>query len=42
MASLAPPGSSSIIQNSRKALGFMKKAMKYKHNFIQFFAMTEI
>ncbi|XVF35873.1 hypothetical protein REPUB_Repub19eG0009000 [Reevesia pubescens] len=42
MASSAPPGSSTTGQNARKSLGFMKNAVKYKHNFIQFFAMTGI
>ncbi|KAB2075888.1 hypothetical protein Goshw_011813 [Gossypium schwendimanii] len=42
MASSAPPESSSTVQNARKPLGFMKNAVKYKHNFIQFFAMTGI
>ncbi|KAA3476293.1 cytoplasmic tRNA 2-thiolation protein 1-like protein [Gossypium australe] len=42
MASSAPPESSSTVQNARKPLGFMKNAVKHKHNFIQFFAMTGI
>ncbi|KAK8596601.1 hypothetical protein V6N13_001216 [Hibiscus sabdariffa] len=42
MASSAPPGSSSTVPSSRKPLGLMKNALKYKHNFIQFFAMTGI
>ncbi|XVE94461.1 hypothetical protein REPUB_Repub02eG0010700 [Reevesia pubescens] len=42
MASSAPPGSSTTGQKPRQSLGFIKNAVKYKHNFIQFFAMTGI
>ncbi|XWS25979.1 hypothetical protein CRYUN_Cryun27aG0114100 [Craigia yunnanensis] len=42
MASSASPGSSNLGQNARKSLGLMKNAVKYKHNFIQFFAMAGI
>lgn len=42
MASSVPPGSSTTGQNARKPLGLLKNAVKYKHNFIQFFAMTGI
>ncbi|XVE56242.1 hypothetical protein DITRI_Ditri03aG0222600 [Diplodiscus trichospermus] len=42
MASSAPPGSSTAGKNARKPLGFMQNAVKYKHNFVQFFAMTGI
>ncbi|XWS14400.1 hypothetical protein CRYUN_Cryun35bG0006100 [Craigia yunnanensis] len=42
MASSAPLGSSTTGKNARKPLRFMKNAMKYKHNFVQFFAMTGI
>ncbi|GMI96888.1 hypothetical protein HRI_003358100 [Hibiscus trionum] len=42
MTSSAPSDSSSTVPNARKSLGFMKNAIKYKHNFIQFFAMTGI
>ncbi|PHT85016.1 hypothetical protein T459_13459 [Capsicum annuum] len=41
-----PPSSSSATgggyQNSNKSLGFFANAMKRKHSFIQFFAMTGI
>ncbi|GMJ15399.1 hypothetical protein like AT1G20430 [Hibiscus trionum] len=42
MASSVPSDSPFTIPNARKSLRFMKNAIKYKHNFIQFFAMTEI
>ncbi|XVE69648.1 hypothetical protein DITRI_Ditri10aG0007100 [Diplodiscus trichospermus] len=42
MASLAPPGSSITGQKATKSLGLMENAVKYKHTFIQFFAVTGI
>ncbi|XP_021283605.1 uncharacterized protein LOC110416095 [Herrania umbratica] len=42
MPSPAPPDSAMTGQNARKSLGFISNAMKHRHNFIQFFAMTGI
>ncbi|KAK6939051.1 hypothetical protein RJ641_032559 [Dillenia turbinata] len=38
----APSSSAAGIQSRNKSLGFMANAMKRKHSFIQFFAMTGI
>ncbi|XP_017981373.1 PREDICTED: uncharacterized protein LOC18591655 [Theobroma cacao] len=42
MASPAPPDSATTGRNAGKSLGFISNAMKHRHNFIQFFAMTGI
>ncbi|KAL3505457.1 hypothetical protein ACH5RR_035298 [Cinchona calisaya] len=42
MASSEPPPPSAQPQNPTKSLGFIANAMKRKHSFIQFFAMTGI
>ncbi|KAK6256961.1 hypothetical protein QUC31_000420 [Theobroma cacao] len=39
---MASPDSATTGRNAGKSLGFISNAMKHRHNFIQFFAMTGI
>lgn len=42
MASSVPPSAADGVRNPRGSSGFFQNAIKMKHSFIQFFAMTGI